>query len=69
MVKTIKLKKTDYRSAAEMMFHCRELTEEFKKQTNDLVVEVTYRYGELDHIFILINWKKNSGKDLNTVIV
>lgn len=58
MVKTIKLKKYDYRSAAEMIHHCRELTEKFKKQTNDMVVEVTYRFGELDHIFIFLNWKK-----------
>ena len=58
MVKTIKLKKCDYRSAAEMVQHCKELTEEFKKQTNDLVVEVTYRYGELDHVFMFVNWTK-----------
>lgn len=58
MVKTFKLKRNDYRSAAEMVQHCKELTEEFKKQTDDLVVEVTYRYGELDHVFMFVNWKR-----------
>lgn len=58
MVKTIKLRKTDYRSEAEMKQHLSELTSEFRKQTDDMVVEVTYRYGELDHVFLFLNWKR-----------
>ena len=58
MVKTIKLRKWDYRSEREMLQHLNELTEAFRKEANDIVVELTYRFGELDHVFILVNWKR-----------
>lgn len=61
MVKTIKLKRTDYRDEKEMLDHMQELIAVFRIQTNDMVVEMTYRFGELDHVFILLNWKRSSG--------
>lgn len=59
MVKTIKVRKTDYRNEKEMEKHLSELVTEFRKHTNDLVVESTYRLGELDHAFIFMNWKRD----------
>lgn len=58
MVKTIKLRKTDYRNEKEMVQHLNQLVPEFRKHTNDMVVECTYRFGELDHVFLFLNWKK-----------
>lgn len=69
MVKTIKLQKKDYRNERELLDHVNDLTNEFKKHTNDIVVELTYRYGELDHAFILLNWKQSCGKNLNECLV
>ena len=59
MAKSVyKLKRRDYGSESEMNEHLRMLIGEYRKQTNDLVVESTYRFGELDHIFLFVNWAK-----------
>lgn len=59
MAKSVfKLKKNDYENEKVMLEHLRIVVQEYRKQANDLVVESTYRFGELDHIFIFVNWKR-----------